>query len=675
MPYSAAERLGQNMDVNYPHLFSPLTCGNMVFQSRMYTSTSHPHFAQGPEPYPSENLFRHYINKARQGAAYVIVSGNMVLEAPVRIRGRHPKTMEGHFPNYDIEDSTVQHYMSQLADAIHFYGAKASIMIGPRDHEGYDVDDGAMPFVVMGDGGGAGFVNNPGKRISESQLIKIADNIAHQAVMVQDCGYDMVYMHSAYRLMLPGRFLSLRTNTRDDEFGGSLENRARFHIMIADKIKERCGKDFLIEFSITGEDLEEPGKEWTTQDTANFAKLMEGHVDILQIRPHSVEHVHNMGFTLNPTPCLHAAEAAKKSGAKVIISSVSGFCDPELAEQALIEGKVDLLGMARSFISNPDWGKLARAGRREDIVPCIKCNKCHRNTYLEPPLAVCSVNPTWSQEQRVDFLVKPPEKSLKIAIVGGGPAGMRSALFAVERGHRVTLFEKTGALGGQLKINEFADFKWPMRDYGNWLISHVENNPDIEVRLNTEATKELLQLGDYDEIFTAIGAEPIIPPIPGADGKNVMHAADVYGNEHRVGEKVVIIGGGDVGVETGLHLTRGEREVFVIEMREDLMIDATPIHYRARVLEEWEKDENFAFACNATCTEITDKGVSYKDKDGQEHYLEADTVILAAGYRPKRQEALDFYWLGKRIHLMGDCSKVGSLQTCNRDAFRTAMTV
>lgn len=656
-------------------MYSPLQVGNVLLKSRFYASQSKPHSLQGPETYPAEGFFRHYINKAKNGAAYVTMSASMHLDPPVHQRGYHPNTMMGHFPGIDVKDSTVQNYLCQLADALHFYDAKACMMVGRNSMPGMgnvDVDDNVPPFVVLGDGGGAGFINDPGVRITEKQMKELADEVALDCVILQDCGFDMVYMHSAYRLMLPGRFLSKRTNTRDDDFGGCLENRARFLFMVCDRIKERCGRDFPIEVAFTALDTEDedPEKHWTLEDTREFVKLAKGHIDILQVRPFSVEYVHNMGFE-PPLPTAEAAKAAHEAAdGEILISSVSGYCHPDLAENALGEnGYLDLVGMTRSFITNPDWDKLCREGRADDIVPCMKCNKCHRNSYRESHQAVCSVNPLYGIEHRIDYLKKPVREKKNIAIVGGGPAGMRAAMFATQNGHRVTLFEKTDTLGGLLNINDDVDFKWPVKNYTHWLIKKTMENPQVDVRLNTEATRELLGAGNYDEVFVAIGGEKIVPAIPGIEKSNVMWAADVYGHTDKVGENVVIIGGGDVGVETGFYLTRKGHHVFVVEMQEELMLDATPIHYRARFVDEWNKDPLFSFACNAQCIKIGDGNVVYKNAGGEEVTVPADTVIYSVGMKNRRTDALKFYEKGCTPHLLGDCKKPGSVQSCNKDAF------
>lgn len=661
----------------YSSMYKPIKVGDVLLKSRFYASQSKPHSLQGPETFPAEGMFRHYINKAKQGAAYVTMSGGMVLDPPARTRGLHKNTMFGHFPGIDVKDSTVQNYLCQLADALHFYGAKACMMVGRNslpEMGNVDVDNDIPPFVVLGDGGGAGFVNDPGRRITKEEMEAIADDVALDCEILKECGFDMVYMHAAYRLMLPGRFLSKRTNTRDDEFGGCMENRCKFLFMVCDRIKERCGKGFPIEVAFTGLDLDDPdpAKHWTLEDTREFVNLAKGHIDILQVRTKNVEYQHNMGFE-PPLPTLEACKVAHEAAnGEILISAITGYNHPSMIEAAVGEGgHADLVGLSRLYISNPEWQDMCDEGRTDDIAPCIKCSKCHRNTYRESHQAVCSVNPLYGIEHRIDYLKKPVKKIKNIAIVGGGPAGMRAAMFATENGHKVSLFEKTDRLGGLLNINDDVDFKWPIKDYNHWLIRKTLENPNVVVHLNAEATKETLKLGNYDEIFVAIGGEKIVPNIPGINQENVMWATDVYGNAEKVGEKVVIIGGGDVGVETGFYLTRKGKKVFVIEMQEELMLDATPIHYRARFVDEWNKDENFSFVCNAVCTEIGKGTVTYKNADNVEIQIPADTVIYSVGMRHCQEKALKFYDAGEKIHLIGDCNKPGSVQSCNKDAYYT----
>lgn len=671
------------MSHKYEHLLSPLVINNnFIIRNRMHATPSRPHFAMGPEEWPNEALLTHYGNKAKNGAAIVTVSCGATPGKALHLTGLCKETMNGHSWRLNIFDSQVQNHMSALAEHIHFYGSKASMLIAPTVLQEFDVDDNVPIEIPAGDKGGAGFPTPTEGRMSVSQMRKVADNVAEQACILQDCGFDMVNLHACYRLLLLARFLSPKTNTRDDEFGGSVENRARFPLMVCQRIKERCGRDFPIEFSMTGWDPT-PGFEWTLDDTVAFAKLAEGRIDLLQLRCNHVDYHASPNFVTEPVPYMFMTEAVKKSGAKVLTVGINGYHDPDISEKALADGKVDIIGMARAWISNPDYGKSIVEERRQDIVPCLRCNKCHITSFADPWIAGCSVNPKFGLEHRVDHLVKPSVKPLNVAIAGGGPGGMRAALFAAERGHRVDLYEKTDRLGGALLINDFPDFKWTLRRYKDWLIKKVMDEPSISVLLNTEANCESLHdEKKYDRILAAIGADPIVPNIPGIDGKNVVLASKVFGNPDIVGERVVVVGGGHIGMETAIYLARNGKTVTVIEMKDELAADAPPIHYRSMFVDAWEAEVNIRTYTGLMCVEIRDDAVIAQEVRPKERGIftfdynrktfPCSTVVIAAGMKARTQQAMQLYAPGEQKALIGDCLKAASVYHTNRSAFAVA---
>jgi len=271
-------------------------------------------------------------------------------------------------------------------------------------------------------------------------------------------------------------------------------------------------------------------------------------------------------------------------------------------------------------------------------------------------------------------MIDAPKSAKEVAVIGGGPAGIKAAIVAAEKGHKVTLYEKNNFLGGQLRHADFSSFKWPLRNFKDYLIRQT-NKSGIKVLLNTEATPEMIQAEDYDAVLVATGAEPAILDIPGARGKNVWTPIEVYGLEKDLGKNVVVIGGAQIGAETALYLAQNGHNVTVLTRQNRLATDATPIHYREMFQESWEKLPNFSFVVEATTTGISEEKVTFIDNQGNEKVIEADSVVMASGMTPKRNEALKFYGSAGRFFLIGDCRDVGNVQKCMRSAFAAASLI
>jgi thioredoxin reductase len=496
-----------------------------------------------------------------------------------------------------------------------------------------------------------------------------------QCKLYQRLGFDMVNIYMSYRAHMLARALSPVLNTRTDKYGGSLENRARFPLELFQAIKKACGPDFLVEAQVSGQEPSRPAGGFTLKDVIEYAKIWEGSLDILQLRAESGGKAHPMGWnSVKEKPVtIDYAEAIKRSGVNIVTAPIGGYQDLDMNESYIASGKADMIAMARAFICDPEYGRKAAEGRGEDVVPCIKCNKCHGDSSTGPWVSFCSVNPELGIAHRVNRMVDPPRAPQKVAVVGGGPAGMKAAVVAAERGHQVTIFEKSPYLGGLLHHAEYAPMRWPLREYRDYLIRQVEKS-GVEVLLKTSATPEMIKAKGFDVLIAAVGASPVIPRIPGADGDRVWNITNVYGNEKALGQKVVLIGSGEFGAGTGAYLAQTGHKVTVLSSGKELIKRAGP-HQIDIMLESITHLPNFNFITEAIATGISKGKVAYKDAGGMEKTISADDVVLYAGLQSRKAEALKFSGAADRFFIVGDCREVGNIRTCSRTAYAAASQI
>jgi NADPH-dependent 2,4-dienoyl-CoA reductase/sulfur reductase-like enzyme len=361
-----------------------------------------------------------------------------------------------------------------------------------------------------------------------------------------------------------------------------------------------------------------------------------------------------------------------KKAVKIPVATVGGITMPDEAESILAEGKVDAIALGRALLADPEWPEKVRTGRAEEIVPCLRCISCY-HVATQHRSTGCAVNPRMGREARLDAEYKPVTSRKHVVVVGGGPGGMKAALTAAGRGHRVTLLEKEKELGGIIRVAEYDDKKIDLRNYGNYLVNRV-NSSAIKVMLNTEATPDMVKGLKPDAVIVAVGSQPAMPPVPGIDSPGVLLPVEAYENLERLGKRVVIIGGGQVGCELGLSVAGSGRDVTVIEVN-SIPVKEGNLIYREAMRQKIEAEPKLTIYLEERCKAITSRGVVVEDKTGRERTIGADNIICATGMKPLKELAESFYGIVYDTWLIGDCVSARRVNEATHEGFFSAMAL
>ena len=661
------------MSYRYSALLSPICIGDTVIKNRTMYPNASPHFLQGPETYPADSYMTFMRELARNGAAIITLS-----EWSTPGRRQSPVEDTRRMQDFDYSDPSVYNYFTQMADDVHFYSSKLLVCLDLQYPEGYSMDGRGM-------GGPPGTPPRPAKLLTPDMMPQVIDEFLTRIQMFADFGYDGIAMRTEGLLM---------PNAREDEYGGAkLENRVRLLHEALAAVKQRFGPGFIVELCVAGEQphgYAGGNRGYSLEDTVEFARLMQDVADILQLRERDVSKSHPTGYTFKKGQheTIRYSMAIKAAGCTILTEPIGGFQDPEEINAYIAEGKCDMIGMARAFMADPEYGKKLYEGRGEDVVPCLWCNKCH-GTKTAPFLSFCTVNPTLGLAHKLGKMVDAQTEPKKVAVIGGGPVGMEAAIFAARRGHQVTLYEQSGQLGGQALHSRYASFKWPIRDFCDYLIRTL-GKEGVRVRLGEKPTAENLEVEGYQAVLAATGATPLVPAIDGLRDEvgNVkpeyLTCHQVFGREQELGRHVICIGAGETAIEAAMYLCENGHDVTLLTRQEVLAKGASKLNFvtmaamkqmpdgSGRMVRAWEVYDNLNGILNATAIRVEGGTVTYL-QDGVEQQITGDSVIVSGGVKPNVDAALAYAGVASRFFVIGDANGKGNLQQGIRDAYSKAM--
>ncbi len=627
----------------YPNLASPITIRGLTFKNRIFGAPmSNPEL--DPDCHMRKEDLAFHENRARGGLATVAI-GLGIVDPVGRV----------HTKEVTLYDVMSLPSLKEYANAMHRHNCMAVMELahggkyaGARSH------DGAGDPLVLGPDDE---INPDGLRVtamSEEEIERVSNCYADAAVLCQKAGIDMVLVHGGHGWLL-GQFMSPTMNHRTDRWGGSLENRMRFPLLVLEKIRKACGERMLIEYRMSGSEIIKGG--YGIEEGIEMARMLDGKVDIIHVSAGVHEDqdafvvTHPSMFIEHGCNVYLAAEIKKHVNTPV--ATVGGLNDPDMMEEIIASGKADIVEIARQSICDPYFPEKAFSGQKDDITKCCRCFTCFYN-YLTNRTFCCAFNPVVGNEleNKSGF---PQTTSKKVLVVGGGVGGMEAAITAAERGHRVTLIEKNNRLGGQLLSERYIPFKQDMYHFVKVLEGRLEAS-GVEVRLNTEVTAEEAAAFQADVVMVATGARPVIPPIEGIDRPNVVGLDALHHEVPQTGQKVVILGGGLVGSEVAIYLDGLGKDVTVVEMKNDWASDAYFMHKNA--MDIYMRDSRIRIYTDTKAKAVTGKGLVCTTRDG-EILLEADTVLLAAGMKADPEFVHRFDYTADRVFQIGDCIRPG----------------
>lgn len=634
-------------------ILQPIEVGGQTFKNRIMF----PPLTTGYEKNGmiGEQDMGFYTRLAKGGVGYIVM-GDV---APINSFSPTPKL---------FDDSQIPAFKA-LADSVHAYGTKLGVQLF---HPEYDVDAINSLFMQKKFDEMRQRLHHDmmffTDEVSEEMLMAIIDKMCACAVRAQKAGVDVIQIHGD---RLNGCLCSTRMNHRTDKFGGSLENRVRFARMLTRAIRKAV-PDMVIDYKLSIVTPQRGKGGIDEADAVQFAQwLVEDGVDMFHVA--QANHTGNMADTIPPMGVQPYGFFVKiagdiKKAVNVPVSAVGRIVDAEMAARVIESGMADMVAMGRPLLADPDWGTKIAAGKACDIRRCISCNKGCTDAIQNRQFLSCVLNAENGYENTRS--IQPAAQKKKIAVLGGGPAGLEAARVAALRGHDVTLFEKTTTLGGQLNIACVPPRKEEMRRAAQDLI-HAVCNAGVHLCMGQTRTAEQLKDAGFEAVINAVGAHSAAPRIPGIDSVNVADAWRVLAGEQQVYGTVAVIGGGMVGCETAEYLAARGCKVSVIEMMDKIAAgESTTIlptlleNYKTYGVEQYPSHKVKEFRMDAVVCE---------NKDGAEVTIPCDYIVLAMGARSNEFDAAALEAAGIPVYSIGDAAgKAADISNAIRTGYDTA---
>jgi 2,4-dienoyl-CoA reductase-like NADH-dependent reductase (Old Yellow Enzyme family)/thioredoxin reductase len=606
----------------------------------------------------TERLIRYYKEIARGGTALIIVE-----YAFVDHKGSKASPCE-----LGIADNEYIPGLSLLAQAIQTNGARAALQIvhcGRQRSLGPPIK---APSRIPLEGSLARGWPVP-EELTFEEIREIVSAFGNAARRAQIAGFDMVEIHGAHGYLISS-FLSPRTNKRTDAYGGPEENRWRFLLEILEDIRQKLGASFPVGVRLNGTDYE-PGGVMIEDTVALAEKLEKLGLDVVHISggTHYKRLMRMSTMSLPPGLMVWAAEAVKKAVSIPVIASGS-ITTPELAEEILEKGKADFVSLGRPLFADPYWTQKAKEGRPEEIAPCIRCNDgCFQRSMSQFKAILCTVNVALGKEDELG--ITPAKNRKKVAVIGGGPAGMEAARVCALSGHEVTLYEKR-QLGGTLIEASAPEFKADLKRLLNYFTTQI-GKLNIQV-IDQEATADTIRKGGFEAAIVATGGSPISLDVPGADRPVVSSALDVLNGKVQVGQKVLVVGGGVVGTETGLFLAEQGKEVIFVEVLDEFMNGVGLLDQM--VYQERLDKQKVTIHTGKRVETVFDKGAVIVDGCGNREEVSADSVVVAIGFTPQITLAQELEKDPQlEVYTVGDCVNPRKLFDAIREGYLSAYSI